>query len=128
LIHRNNVSEAVDQFQKAITLNAVFASAHDALARILATRAPADGGDPDRALREALQACQLTAYQDGLHLDTLSIAYASAGRFDEAVATEERALQLIRDPWSQDLVNVFQAHLSLFRAGKPYRGAVLPTR
>ena len=126
LIGTANMSEAVDELQKAVTLSPAFVDAHDTLARILATRAPADGGNPDRAIREALQACVLTAYQDGLRLDALAIAYASAGRFDEAVATQKKALQLVQGPWSQDLVSVLQAHLNLFRAGRPYRGPVLP--
>ena len=102
--------------------------AHDVLARILATHATTDGGDPNRALREAQRACELTVYHDGLRLDTLALAYAAAGRFVDAVATEEKALRLITGSASPEVVNQLQAHLTLFRAGQPYRVRVPPAR
>ena len=91
----------------------------------MATRAPADGGDPDRAVREAERACALTAYRNGLRLDTLGLAYASAGRFAEAVATEEKAQERIGAMASPDVRAQLETHLRLFRAGRPYRVPVL---
>jgi tetratricopeptide (TPR) repeat protein len=128
LMNLNEVSQAADEFQKTVTLVPWSIEAHDALARILATHAPTDGGDPNRALSEAQRACELTGYQDGLRLDTLALAYAAGGRFVEAVATEEKALRLIAGRASPGLVNQLQAHLKLFRAGHPYRAPVPPPR
>ena len=128
LMNLNDVPYAVAELQKTVTLAPVSIEAHDALARILATHAPADGGDPNRALSEAQRACELTGYQDGLRLDTLALAYAAGGRFADAVATEEKALRLITGSAPPDLVNQLQAHLNLFRAGQPYRLRVPPAR
>jgi len=128
LLDLNEVAQAVDELQQAVTLRPDLDEPHDALARILATRAPSDGGDPNRALREAERACALTAYRDGRRLDTLGLAYASAGRFAEAVTTEEKALQRIGAIASPDVVAQLQTHLTLFRAGKPYRAPVRPAR
>ena len=123
LIETGDVPQAVKELQVAITLNPTLLAAHDLLARTLATRTPADGGNPDLAVKAALQACTLTSYSDPSRLDTLAIAYAAAGQFATAVATEERALDLLRlrRPDSRDLFEALQAHRSLFRAGKPYR-------
>ena len=54
--------------------------------------------NPDPALRDgplavhyAEKACQLTGGQKTVCLGTLAAAYAEAGRFDEAVATAQKA-------------------------------------
>ena len=120
-IETGDVSQAVYELQMAVTLNPTLLAAHDLLARTLATRTPAEGGNPDLAVKAALQACALTSYSDPSRLDTLAIAYASAGRFARALATEERALELVGQSGSRDLLVALQAHRNLFRAGKPYR-------
>src|SRR5262249_27411000 len=86
---------AVDALDVTVTVEPRFVQAHDMLARLLATRAPGDGGDPARAIKEAVRACVLTRYSDSVALDTLAISYASAGRFADAVTTEEQAMQLV---------------------------------
>ena len=105
----------------AVALDPSLVSAQDLLARTLATRAPADGGDPDRALKAAQTACALTSYSDPASLDTLAIAYASTGRFPMAVATEQKALQLARQRGSSpDLAKTLETHLNLFRTNRRY--------
>ena len=121
LIETGDVPQAAKELQTAVTLNPTFLAAYDLLARTLATRTPADGGNPDLALKAALQACALTSYSDPSRLDTLAMAYASADRFSTALATEQRALDLVRRSGSRDLLETLQAHSNLFRAGKPYR-------
>lgn len=121
LTNLDDVRGAADQFQKAVTLKPDRFESHDALARLLATRAPNDGGDPSRAIREAQQACVLTGNLDGLRFDTLALAYASAGRFAEAVIAEQRALELIGKTGAPADVSRLRNHLSLFESGKPYR-------
>jgi len=53
--------------------------------------------------------------------DTLSAAYTAADRFDEAVETAEKALELARSASQQQLVNEIQEHLELYKIGQPYR-------
>ncbi len=50
-------------------------------------------------------------------LDALAAAYASAGRFDRAVATAERALTLAPEPLRPPM----EARLQQYRQGLPYR-------
>jgi protein O-mannosyl-transferase len=128
LLETGDVPQAVKQLQTAATLEPTFLPAHDLLARTLATRPPIDGGNPDRAVNAALQACALTAYLDASRLDTLAMAYASTGRFASAVATEERALELVGRSGPVDQIAALRAHRSLFRAAKPYREGVQSAR
>jgi tetratricopeptide (TPR) repeat protein len=120
-IEMRDVPHAIEELDRAVTLNPTLVAAQDLLARTLATRAPADGGNPARAVQAALRACALTSNLDPSRLDTLAIAYASAGRFDLAATTEERALELVQRSDSRDILEALHSHLSLFRAGKPYR-------
>ncbi len=59
---------------------------------------------------------------DAANRDTLAAAYAEAGRFAEAVNTQERAVSMARaDGSSGDRIAIFKNRLRLYRAGRPYR-------
>jgi hypothetical protein len=61
----------------------------------LLTSEPADLQDPREALRFALQANELTGFEDHLNLDTLAFAYHRTDRHAEAVDTQRKAISLL---------------------------------
>lgn len=71
------------------------------------------------ALRLAKIVCERTANREGMYLDTLAAAYAEAGKFDEAVKAQEKALEdksyVIR--YGED----GQKRLKLYQNKKPFR-------
>jgi len=80
---------------------------------------------PDAALRDPARAVGLAERaaarrpDEPFVLGTLAAAYASAGRFPEAVDTQARALERVdagRDPETAD---AFAARLEAYRAGRP---------
>ncbi len=85
--------------------------------------------DPNEAVEMARRACEMTEYKQHQMLDTLSVAYAAAGRFEDAVRAAEQALQLVRsaeplprqDSGQAESGTEIQEHLELFKAGRPYR-------
>jgi arylsulfatase A-like enzyme/Flp pilus assembly protein TadD len=79
--------------------------------------------DPNEAVGLARRACELTEYKHHQMLDTLSVAYAAAGRFDEAVKAAEQALKLALSAEPPVSGADIQEHLRLFKAGRPYREA-----
>jgi tetratricopeptide (TPR) repeat protein len=90
------------------------------LAWILAT-APQDATrNGAEAVRLAQQAVRLSRHQDPNTLDTLAVAYAETGQFDQAIANAEAALRLIPDPQDPAAEQIRQ-RIALFRSGKPYR-------
>ena len=91
------------------------------VAWLMATHESADGGDPARAVELAQRACDLTNRQGVTCLDTLAAAYASAGRFDEAVATAKEAWQLAQAAGQGSLAEEIHIRLQLYRDRKPYR-------
>ena len=124
-------AEAAASLTEAIRFQPTYAKALNELAWLRATDLqPAVRGGPE-AVRLAEQACQLTARQDPLYLDTLAAAYAEAGRFPEAVAAAQQAAAVATARGQKELAAQIQTRLELYRAGKPYRepapaGAIHP--
>jgi hypothetical protein len=54
---------------------------------------------------------------------TLAAAYAEAGRFDDAIATAQKACALATAAGEQDLLEKNQKLLALYRAHQPYHEA-----
>lgn len=90
------------------------------LAWLLATSPDPSIRRPADAVRFAERAAE---FSDGTApgvLDTLAAAYASAGRFDEALRAQERALALAREVGEPTLAADFEGRLRLYRAGRDY--------
>jgi hypothetical protein len=59
-------------------------------------------------------------YENIEYLDTLAAAYASAGKFDEAVSTARKAVELVEATDNENLAQVIRDHLELFKEGRSY--------
>ena len=68
----------------------------------------------------AQRACGLSGDCAPGYLDTLAVAYAAAGRFDDAVGTAEKAIQLADSTAQTQLVSKIEVRLELYRAGCAY--------
>ena len=90
------------------------------LARILATCPEAGVRDGKQAVRLAEGVNQKVGGQGPRILDTLAAAYAEAERFEEAVATAERALAAARQKNRKALASAIEKRLALYRQGKAY--------
>ncbi|HTR41397.1 MAG TPA: tetratricopeptide repeat protein [Pseudomonadales bacterium] len=90
------------------------------LAWILATSPDDSIRNGSEAVRYGEQACQMTAFKQAGMVGTLAAAYAEAGRFPEAIATSEKAIQLASAAGNGQLVTANQQLLLLYRAGRPY--------
>jgi two-component SAPR family response regulator len=68
----------------------------------------------------AQHACELTHYQQTTLIGTLAAAYAEAGRFDDAIATAQRAISVAQQNNEKGLVQANQNLLEIYRQHKPY--------
>ena len=93
------------------------------LAWTLATSGEAGLRDGAQAVQYAKRACELTHYQETVPVGTLAAAYAEAGRFDEAIATAQRACTLAEKSGEPELLKRNQELLELYRAHQPYHEA-----
>jgi tetratricopeptide (TPR) repeat protein len=90
------------------------------LAWILATCPAQDVRKASEAVSLAEEANRLTGNRSGEFLDILGAAYASAGRFNQAVATARAALDIAGRTGHSPLVAQIRQRLALYEAGRPF--------
>jgi len=120
LAQTGRIGEAIAHFEQALRSKPGDPEVQNNLAWLLATHAPSAGGDPVRAVTLAERACALTGNSAFPYLDTLAAAYAAAGRFDAAVATAQKAIDLARSAGQTNLVKEIEVRLELYRSGRAY--------
>ena len=122
------IPEAVKHYEQALQLNPDYGEPRNNLAWLLATLAPAEGGDPPRAVALAERACETAGNRVAAYWDTLAVAYAAAGRFDKASATAQKAIGLAYSDGRPDLAREIGARLELYQSGHVYRQVVGASR
>ena len=120
LVRLGRLPEAVGHWEQALRIEPDYAEAENNLAWLLATLAPADGGNPVRAVTLAERDCELTKNRVAEYLDTLAAAYAAAGRFNDAITTAQKAIELARSTGQTQLVSQIDGRLTFYRAGHGY--------
>ena len=121
VIQAGTPQDAVRCYARAIQIKPDYVAAQNNLARLLAVLPPAMGGDAERALALAQRVCEFTHQGVAAYVDTLAIAYAAAGRFTDAVAAAQTAIELSRAAGQQQWVKEIEARQELFRTGHTYR-------
>jgi tetratricopeptide (TPR) repeat protein len=126
LLQKGRLDEAVIHFQKALAVQPGLVEAQNDLARsawALATSPDAAVRNGTKAVELAQQADQLSGGRNPLMAATLAAAYAEAGKFGDAIATAQRALQLADGQKNDALAAVLQQEIKLYAAGTPLREA-----
>jgi twitching motility protein PilT len=93
----------------------------DHLAWILATSANEKVRNPALALQMAEKAFALTKGQQPVIMDTLGAAYAAIGKFDRALNTARKGLQLAMAKGDRPLAETFQERIALYESRQPVR-------
>jgi tetratricopeptide (TPR) repeat protein len=117
LTHLGREQEAVSHLNEALRIKPDSTEAMNNLAWLLATSPDPNVRDGKRALELAERACILTDFKQTVFVGTLAAAYAEAGRFDDAIATAQKACALAtvagETDWlkkNQELLNLYQNH------------------
>lgn len=118
LADKNRFAEAIDHFKKAVDLGPGYFEAQSELAWIYATRR--DYLDPLAAVDLAEQANRTAGYDWPRYLDVLGAAYASAGRFNEAIASAEKARRIALDAGEKELPVEIERRIEGYKQGKPF--------
>jgi protein O-mannosyl-transferase len=117
---QRNFQAAINEYRKTLNLDPRHLPARLGLAWLLAT-SPEEGlRDGGKAVTLAETAKAFAAIESPQLLDTLAAAYAEAGRFDKAVETAKRALNLSATQNNQPLTDTIQSRLTLYEAHAPY--------
>jgi len=112
---KGRTEEAITHFREALRIRPNWGKPLNSLAWLLATHGDPNPGDPQEALGLARRACELTAYKDPGSLDTLAAAYAATGRFDDAVATAEKAVHIMASGPDKERTDKARNRLRLYR-------------
>ena len=114
------MNEAVDHLRAALALKPDHAQALAALAWIRATAA-----DPtlrnEEAISLAERADAATGHRSLSVLDALAAAYASAGRFEDAIAVMRTAIEIAVATGQLPIAAQFRERLGLYQSGQPLR-------
>jgi len=110
--------EALRHYRRAVQLRPNHDVMLDSLAWLLATTSDQEVRNPLQAVTLAERACEVAGHDNPRLLDTLAAAYAAAGRFDDAVATASRAVELAVSLGQIDYARQIRSHLQRYQSGR----------
>ncbi len=114
------LEEAINHYYRAHKLAPEEPLVINDLAVILVTVSDPMLRNPSEAVRLAEKACELTRYANTKFLVTLTAAYASADRLDDAVSTGEKALKRAIADGDENLEKKIRTNLNLFEKRRSY--------
>jgi tetratricopeptide (TPR) repeat protein len=109
-------SLSAEYYEKTLELNPKDEYASNNLAWIYATTRDPNLYKPTRALELATKAVEIDRNPD--YLDTLAIAYAATGDFNQAILVQKQAIELTEEPQEKD---VWLRQIQGYENAKDYR-------
>jgi hypothetical protein len=117
LLLSDRTAEARDRIEAARARHAGDPALAHLLARVLAASSLDAVRDPERAA--ALMGELVELRPSSPHLETMAMAHAAVGRFDEAIAWQERALAAATQAGIARDVESARRHLAAYRERRP---------
>jgi len=121
LSQQHQIKGAIFHYREALRLTPDFPDAMNELARLLACAPEADLREGAEAVRLAEKASAMTNNQQAHMLTTLAAAYAEVGRFQDAIATAQKARDLAASNGQNALASKAGELLVLCHSGRPLR-------
>ncbi len=127
LFRQGRAGEAVQVLRTAVGLDLTAYPAYGMLAWIMATSS-------NPAFRDGAQAVQYATYlirdrqqANPMWMDALAAGLAETGQFAQAIAAQQRAMQMWRAAGREEMAQPGEQRLALYRQGKPFRdGSLIP--
>ena len=116
---QGDLVESMKHYRLALQADPDYSKAYNNMAWIFATTEEPGMRDPGLAVELATKACILTDYSNADQLDTLAVAFAATGRFDEAAETAQKALAQAMADEKNDLAEQVRERLGRYKQGKP---------
>jgi len=103
LMRTGKNADAIAQLEAALQIDDNSPEALNNLAWLLATDSHPQARNGLRAMQLAQRACELTHFKKTIYIGTLAASQAEAGRFDDAVATAQIAIDLANQNGDREL-------------------------
>ena len=113
--------EALQEYQYGLKLDPGRLDIINNIAWLHATSSDPEYRNGEKAVELAQKVCEASGYKSAQALDTLAVAYASTGQFDEAVKYAEQSMLNIQPRDEYMLRPQISKRLKLFKEGKAYR-------
>ncbi|MGO8835921.1 MAG: tetratricopeptide repeat protein [Limisphaerales bacterium] len=127
LMDNRQTSDAINHLYQVLALDPDSVVALNNLAWLLATAPEAALCDGNEAVRLAGRACQLTGSREAYLMGTLAAAYAEAGRYNDAVATAEKARALALAQGQTEIAAKNEQLLELYKSGRAFHQEARPS-
>jgi tetratricopeptide (TPR) repeat protein len=116
ILHKidHDYDRSLADYEKAISLDPNDARSYDAEAYLLSVCPMPKYRDAKKAIVRATKACEITEWKYADALETLAVAYAEAGQFDDAIKWQAKAGEI--DPKAVD-----EKRLELYQQKQPFR-------
>ncbi len=117
--HKGNCERAIADSTEALDIDPNYAEAYNQLAWTLTVCEDDTYRDGIKAIKAAEKAVELKPEVN--HLDTLAAAYAEAGKFEKATATQEKAIAMATQERKTEQMAGFADRLKSYRAHRSWR-------
>jgi len=118
---RGDAREALAQWREALRVRPDYLAVLNEAAHVMAASSDDSVRDGAEAVKLAERAVRLSGGREAMYLDTLAAAYAEAGRFDDAIETARRGLEIARRQNQSQIQEGLTGRMHLYEAHKPYR-------
>ena len=118
--HQGNYAAAARDFREAIRVSPQLGRAYQSAAWLMATSPDPRFRNAQLGLDAAQRAIQLDGDEDFRYLDTLAAAYANAGQYEQAIETQTKAIEVMKDA-EEGSGEALIERLALYQASKPFR-------
>jgi arylsulfatase A-like enzyme/tetratricopeptide (TPR) repeat protein len=120
LLEKGRIKQAFDLYRQSLERDENSEHVLNTLAWMAATSTIEGIRNPKQALDYALQVCELDGYQQSEFIDTLAVAYAATGDFDQAIEMGQKAVSLATQEDKKALAQRMQSRVRLYQSGKKY--------
>lgn len=118
LFRLSRFNESKSIFRDLLIHHSELKDVRNKLAWILTTADKITPKEAEEGCKIASALCLETNYENSVAMDTLAVAQAAAGRFDNALAVSQTALDLATKQGDTDIAEMIGRHRTLFSEGK----------
>ena len=115
------VADSLPHFESALKFDPRFLPAANNLAWLWSASADESIRNPKRAQELAIEVCAQPEGRTASHLDTLAVAHAANGNFEEAIEFAQESIRMAKAAGDLAAAKEVQQRLALYQKNQPYR-------